>query len=74
MARVKIRHDRNVYLNHPDPIVFVPLVVDTSDRFYDDFIRLFFLHAHGEASVLANELPEKSDQFRFIFTLYVSLT
>ena len=42
------------------------LAVDTSDRVYDDFNRLLFLHAHREASVLANELPEESDQFRFL--------
>ncbi len=35
-------------------------------RLYDDFIRLLFLHDHREASVLSNELPEESDQFRFL--------
>ena len=40
--------------------------MDTSDRLYDDFIRFLFLHAHREASALANELPEVSDQFRFL--------
>ena len=40
--------------------------MDTSGRPYDDFIRLLFLHAHREASALANELPEESDQFRFL--------
>ena len=30
------------------------------------FSRLLFLHAHREASALSNELPEKSDQFRFL--------
>ena len=29
VVRIKIRHYRNIYLNRPDPIVFVPLVVDT---------------------------------------------
>ena len=42
------------------------LVVDTSDRLYDDFIYLFFLHDHREATPLTNELPEESDQFRFL--------
>ena len=32
---------------------------------YDEFIRLLFFHVHREASALANELPEESDQFRF---------
>ena len=66
VARIKIRHYRNVYLNHPDPIAFIPLAVDTTGRLYDEFIRLLFLHAHREASALANELPEESDQFRFL--------
>jgi hypothetical protein len=44
----------------------MPLAVDTSGRPYDDFIRLFFLHVHREASSLANELSEESDQFRFL--------
>ena len=48
-----------MFLNRPDPIVFLPLPVNTSDRFYDDFICLFFLHAHREASALANELLEE---------------
>jgi hypothetical protein len=26
-------------LNHPDPIVFIPLVVDTTGHLYDDFLR-----------------------------------
>jgi hypothetical protein len=42
------------------------VAVDTSDRIYDDFSRLLFLHAHREASVLANELQEESEQFRFL--------
>ncbi len=28
--------------------------------------RLLFLHAHREASPLANEIPEESDEFRFL--------
>ena len=63
---IKSRHQRNIYLNRPYPISFVSLVVDTSDCLYDDFIRLFCLHAHREASALVNELPEESDQFRFL--------
>jgi hypothetical protein len=53
-VRIKIRHYRNIYLNQPDPITFIPLVVDTSDRLYDDFIRLLFLHAHRETFALVN--------------------
>ena len=42
------------------------VTVDTSGRIYDDFSRLLLLHAHREASALDNELPEESDQFRFL--------
>ncbi len=38
----------------------------TSGRVYDDFTRLIFLHAHREASILAGELPEESEQFCFL--------
>ena len=33
---------------------------------HDDFLRLLFLHAHREASALANDIPEESGQFRFL--------
>ena len=65
-VRIKNRHYRNIYLNRPDPISFLPLAVDTSDRLYDDFILLFFLYDHREVAVLTNELPESLDQFRFL--------
>ena len=42
VSRIKIRHFRNLYLNHPDPIAFIPLAVDTTGRMYDEFIRLLF--------------------------------
>jgi hypothetical protein len=42
VTRAKIRHYRQVYLNRPDPIAFMSITVDTSDR--------------REASALANEL------------------
>ena len=67
-VRIKILHYHNIYLNRPDPIVFLPLSVDTTVRLYDDFIRLIFLHSHREASALTNELSEESDQFRFLRT------
>ncbi len=66
VVRAKIRHYRQLYLNRPDPIDFMPVAVDTSGRIYDDFSRLLFLHAHREVSSLANEIPEESDQFRFL--------
>jgi len=68
VTRAKIIHYRQVYLNHPDPISFMPLTVDNSGRIYDDFLRLLFLNTHREASVLGKELPEESGQFRFLRT------
>ncbi len=65
-ARTKIRHYRQLYINRPDPIAFMPVAVDTSGRVYDDFSRLLFLHAHREDSALSNEIPEESEQFRFL--------
>ena len=62
---MKIRHYRQIYADRPDPIVFLPVAVSTSGRAYEDFTRLLFLHAHRGASVLAGELPEESEQFRF---------
>ncbi len=66
VARKKILHYRQLYLNGPDPIAFLPAEADTTGRVYDDFSRLLFMHAHREVSALANEKPEESDQFRFL--------
>ncbi len=65
VARKKILHYRQLYVDRPDPIVFRPVVVDTSDRIYDDFLSLLFLHAHRETSALVNDIPEESGHFRF---------
>ncbi len=61
VVRIKISQYRNLYLNRPDPIGFIPLPVDTTGRMYDEFIRLLFLHSHREGSALDNTLPEESD-------------
>jgi hypothetical protein len=66
VARKKILHDRQLYLNRPDPIAFLPAAADTTGRVYDDFSHLLFLYAHREVSALANEIPEESGQFRFL--------
>ena len=71
-VRIKIRQYRNIYLNRLDPITFLSLSVDTSDRQYDDFIRFLFLDDHRESSVLVRELPEVLDQFRFLHTSCLS--
>ena len=65
-SRIKIRHDHHLYVDRSDPIVFLPVAVKTSGRIYDDFVRLIFLHAHREACILDGELPEESEQFRFL--------
>jgi hypothetical protein len=44
----------------------MPVPVDTAGRIYEDFSRLLFLHTQREASALANEIPEESEQFRFL--------
>jgi hypothetical protein len=66
VVRTKILHYRQLYLNRPDPIAFLPAAADTTGRVYDDFSRLLFLDAHREASALDNEIPEESGQFRFL--------
>jgi hypothetical protein len=49
-----------------DPIIF--MTVSVREHFGSSlwWTGLYFLHAHGETSVLAGELPEESDQFRFL--------
>ncbi len=78
VVRTKILHYRQLYINRPDPIAFLPATADTTGRVYDDFSRLLFLHTHREASALANETPEESGQFRFLraaqFRFYPSAT
>ena len=44
----------------------MPVTVDTAGRIYEDLSRLLFLHTHREVSALANEIPEESEQFRFL--------
>jgi hypothetical protein len=43
----------------------VPVTV-TSGHVYDDVPRLLFLHEDREASILTTELPQESEQFRFL--------
>jgi hypothetical protein len=52
VARKKISHYRQLYLNRPDPIAFLPAVVDTTGRLYDDFSLFFSLHVHREDSAV----------------------
>jgi hypothetical protein len=45
-VRKKIIHYHQLYADKPDPVVFPPITVNTSDLVYDDFVRLLFLNAH----------------------------
>jgi hypothetical protein len=45
-------------VDRSDPIVFLPVDVNTSGRVYQDFTRLLFLHVHREVIILVGELPE----------------
>ncbi len=65
VTRKKIIHYRQLYVDRPDPIAFMPVAVDTSDRIYDDFLRLLFLYSHREASALANDIRRNSATFVF---------
>jgi hypothetical protein len=42
VARKKIIHYHQLYIDRPEPIAFMPVAVDTSGRIYDDFLRLLF--------------------------------
>ncbi len=66
VVRKKILHYPQLCINRPDPTVFLPVAVDTTGHIYDDFSRLLFLYPNREVSVLTNEIPEESDQFRFL--------
>ncbi len=66
VVRKKILHHHQLYINRPDPIVFLPVTVDTTVHIYDDFSGLLFLYTNRETSALANEIPEESDQFLFL--------
>ena len=61
--------------DRPDPITFLPLAVDTSDRLYDDFIRLIFLDDHRETSTLTKDFGDfRRNRISFdSFTLLVYL-
>ncbi len=72
-TRNKTRHYRQLYSDKPDPVVFLPRTVSTSGRVYENFTRLLFFHVYRETSILTGELPEESDQFRFLYYLICRL-
>jgi hypothetical protein len=63
--RIKITNYCQVYTYRSDPSVSLSVAVSTSVRIYDDLVRLFFLHAHRESSILARELPRNLSSFVF---------
>ena len=40
--------------------------MNTSGFLHEDFFLFLFLHTHRDATALAGELSEESDQFRFL--------
>ena len=72
--RKKIRHYRQIYVDNPDPIIFMSVTVNTSGHVYDNFVRLIFLHVSRETGALSGELTENltSQEVHFLHT--VSLT
>ena len=54
-------------MDHPDPIVFLTLAVDTAGRLYDDFIRLIFF-SNSSAGNCSGEWNFR-EYFLFRFTI-----
>ena len=52
IVRIKIRYYRQLYVDRPDPIVFLSVVLSTSGHVYDDFVRLFFLYVYREGNLV----------------------
>jgi hypothetical protein len=65
-VRMKIRHYRQIYVDRPDPIVFLPITVSTSGRVYEDFARMIFLHVHREASICPENYLRNLPRFTFV--------
>ena len=62
----KIHYYHQFYVDNPDPVIFLTVSVKTSGHIYEDFVRPLFLNTYREVSILTGELPEESDQFRFL--------
>ena len=66
LAKVSFEHEgrrERVLLT----ISFFPTAME-SEVFFTILVTYFFLHDHREASALSNEIPEESEQFRFLRT------
>jgi hypothetical protein len=68
----KSLHYRRLYDDRPDPIIFMCLVSWTCKYFSRSVPRLHsipFLYTHRHTFALVRELPEESDQFRFLHSV-----
>jgi hypothetical protein len=67
VTRAKIHHYRQLYINRPEPITFMPVTVDTAGRIYEDFSRLLFVGLIlAKASVMRISIPFDLSSRRFI--------
>ena len=64
-ARVKIRHYRQLYINHPDPIVFMPLAVDTSAVSMTILVAYFFCTLTGKPQLWLTRYRRNRSNFDF---------
>jgi hypothetical protein len=55
--------------NSEDPITFFP----PSSGHFRPYIRRFFMHAYPETSALDNKLPDESDEFLFLRTVFYTV-
>ena len=65
---------RQLYVDKPDPIIFMSVSVNTSGHVYDNFVRLIFLYVSRESGVLSGELKENLNSHEVHFLHTVSLT
>ncbi len=72
VVRTKILHDHQLYIDRPEPIVFMSVAFDTSDRIYDDFFRLLFRQDQREHRLFLTKFRRKRVNFVF-FVLIVYL-
>jgi hypothetical protein len=52
VTRKKITHYRQMYIDRPDPIAFMPIAVDTSGRIYDFFLRTCLTNIKGSVGLI----------------------
>ncbi len=73
-ARIKIRHYRQLYINRPDPIAFLPVAVDTSGRIYDDFSPYFFCTLTGKPHLWLTSHRRNRSNFDFFGRLVMLIS